>query len=68
MLMCHDKNLLSSWLPRSGYSQNAINSNLEYPIPIAMGLQNSNYIDVELLNNISDEMFRQMQAYAGSGI
>ncbi len=24
MLMCHDKNLLSSWLPRSGYSQNVI--------------------------------------------
>ena len=24
MLMCHDKNLLSSWLPRSGYSQNVM--------------------------------------------
>ena len=22
--MCHDKNLLSSWLPRSGYSQNVM--------------------------------------------
>jgi hypothetical protein len=24
MLMCHDKNLLSSWQPRSGYSQNVM--------------------------------------------
>ncbi len=24
MLMCHDKRLLSSWLPRSGYSQNVM--------------------------------------------
>jgi len=24
MLMCHDKHLLSSWLPRSGYSQNVM--------------------------------------------
>jgi len=24
MLMCHDKNLLSSWFPRSGYSQNVM--------------------------------------------
>ena len=24
MLMCHDKKLLSSWLPRSGYSQNVM--------------------------------------------
>ena len=24
MLMCDDKNLLSSWLPRSGYSQNVM--------------------------------------------
>ena len=24
MLMCHDKDLLSSWLPRSGYSQNVM--------------------------------------------
>ncbi len=24
MLMCHDTNLLSSWLPRSGYSQNVM--------------------------------------------
>ena len=24
MLICHDKNLLSSWLPRSGYSQNVM--------------------------------------------
>jgi len=24
MLMCHNKNLLSSWLPRSGYSQNVM--------------------------------------------
>jgi len=35
-----------------------INSNLEYPIPIVMGLQNSNYIDVELLNNDLDVILK----------
>jgi len=35
-----------------------INANLEYPIPIVMGLQNSNYIDVELLDNNLDMILK----------
>ncbi|UCN01087.1 hypothetical protein LCX93_04000 [Sulfurimonas sp. SWIR-19] len=35
-----------------------INSNLEYPIPIVMGLQNSNYIAIELLDNGLDAILK----------
>jgi len=38
---------------------NMIGFNLEYPITIVMGLQNSKYIDLELLDNDLDMILRK---------